>query len=84
MIPYPKDGGTEWTAGCKTWCKQGKNKQPDPSKCSKMYVDCSLFGGYDPEDACKQTCLRPYDAYNYCRDDCGGKTFLDEVTSDEY
>jgi len=26
--------------------------------CITRYVDCSMFGGYDPKDPCRQTCLR--------------------------
>lgn len=28
------------------------------TKCAKMYVDCSARGGYDPQDPCRQTCLK--------------------------
>jgi hypothetical protein len=26
------------------------------ASCTKKYVDCSLFGGYDDSDKCQQTC----------------------------
>jgi len=26
--------------------------------CKKMFVDCSRYGGYDPSDRCRQTCLK--------------------------
>lgn len=28
------------------------------SVCPKKYVDCTMYGGYDPNDKCRQTCLK--------------------------
>jgi len=33
--------------------------------CSKKIVDCGPFGGYDPDDMCKETCLRQEDHSEY-------------------
>jgi len=27
--------------------------------CSGKFVDCSMYGGYDPTDPCRQTCIVP-------------------------
>jgi len=27
--------------------------------CTGTFVDCSMYGGYDPVDPCKQTCINP-------------------------
>ena len=32
------------------------------TKCPKNYVNCTKYGGYDPKDVCKQTCLKTADA----------------------
>ena len=25
--------------------------------CTRQYTDCSMYGGYDPRDPCKHTCM---------------------------
>jgi hypothetical protein len=38
------------------------------SVCNKRYVDCSRYGGYDPNDKCRQTCLKKEIAFD--KDSC--------------
>jgi len=40
--------------------EETKTKEPvnEGIICPKRYVDCKKYGGYDPLDPCKQTCLR--------------------------
>lgn len=43
-----------------------------PVACLARYVDCSMFGGYDPADPCQQTCLKKQDKSEYasCQSKC--------------
>jgi hypothetical protein len=63
--------------GTKPGTKPGDSTKPGtkPQMCSKVYVDCSKFGGYDPKDKCKQTCLKKEDtsAVNDCKNSCSKK-----------
>ena len=44
-------------------CRQSCMYPPQENTCPTTYVDCSDFGGYDPNDPCKQTCLQTEDKY---------------------
>jgi len=42
------------------------------SVCPKKYVDCKMYGGYDPNDKCRQTCLKKEVTFDKdsCADRC--------------
>lgn len=53
-------------------CNFGCTHPPDKPMCADNYVDCTDFGGYDPYDPCKQTCLKQETKRDVqvCQDQC--------------
>jgi len=46
---------------CNSQCTDLTN----PNPCSDKFVDCTKFGGYDPADKCKQTCVIKEDSRDF-------------------
>ena len=61
-------------ASCRQSCAAKVNHMSQET-CSKMFVDCSARGGYDPSDECHQTCLMKEEAYekDKCTNSCKRK-----------
>jgi len=50
---------------CVIKCKIDTTRlKTDDIHCSGEYVDCGQYGGYDPSDPCKQTCIQPREGLN--------------------
>jgi hypothetical protein len=50
--------GTRWLTSCQIKCKvDSGSSQKDNVFCTGNFVDCSGYGGFDPTDPCKQTCV---------------------------
>lgn len=50
-----------WYTACQMKCDMEvqKNEQKEDVFCDGKFVDCDGFGGYDPRDPCRQTCVTP-------------------------
>ena len=47
---------------CQDKCRlESQNENNENVMCTGQYVDCDGFGGYDPRDPCKQTCIQKRD-----------------------
>lgn len=68
-----------WFASCQLKCKvDTKNASRRETLCTANYVDCSLNGGYDPRDPCKQKCVTPLGGRKTAT---AGDTLPSEVTT---
>ena len=79
----------EYYQNCASTCMQ-RLTSVDSRKCSKKYINCETFGGYDPRDQCKQTCnnKESHAEFRGCQRQCqiriSGMTFVDEKAEYQY